>query len=95
MPNLFNRIAPGSSSDDIIRTTNDNFAKIDNESVTKTFSGANGTNAIVQGRLGENQYGLLFSDQDGVPRILLGQAPTGDVGFWISNTGVDVTTLFS
>ena len=72
---------------------NRNFQKLDIESVTKTFSGPSG-NSIIQGRLPYGKYGQIYYDNDGVARILIGQAPDdGRMGIWISSEGEDVITL--
>ena len=93
MPNYLDRIAPGSSSDDIIRTTNDNFTKIDNEAVTKTFAGANGTNSIVQGRLPNDLgYGQIFYDPNGLAKIYMAVDPDGNPIMKVAKDGKDATT---
>jgi len=72
---------------------NQNFAQLDNESVVKIFKNGD-DNAIIFGRYADGRYGLLISDDAGVPRILIGQAPDdGRPGSWISKEGENVLTL--
>ena len=92
MPNRLQNIAPNDMKS-MANMINRNFQKLDVESVTKTFSGPSG-NSIIQGRLPSGKYGQIYYDNDGVARILIGQAPDdGRMGIWISKEGQDVLTL--
>lgn len=72
---------------------NRNFQMLDQENLTKTFNGPNGTKSIIQGRLPNGRYGQLYYDTNGTARILIGQAPDdGRIGIWVSPEGTDVLT---
>ena len=75
------------STNDIARVTNKALERFDGESITKTFRQATG-NAVITGRLPYGGYGTLYHDADGVPVILIGQAP-GDkrMGIWQAKPG--------
>lgn len=92
MPNRFQSIT-GTDIQSIVRQINRNFQVLDTENVTKTFKGPNATNSIVQGRYRDGRYGQVYYDENGVARILIGQAPDdGRMGIWVSSAGVDVIT---
>jgi hypothetical protein len=66
-----------------------------NEQTTKTFKGTGGKNTIVEGKLPyDGGYGSLYYDADGVPRILIGIDPNGDMTLAISKDGQDVLDAF-
>ena len=93
MPNRFKRLNSASSMVNQIDQINQNFAQLDNESVVKIFKNGD-DNAIIFGRYADGRYGLLISDDAGVPRILIGQASDdGRPGSWISKEGENVLTL--
>lgn len=93
MPNRFQMIT-GGDLNSITNQVNRNFQMLDQENLTKTFNGPNNTKSIIQGRLPNGRYGLLFCDEDGTPRILIGQAPDdGRMGIWVSTEGEDVLEL--
>lgn len=95
MPNRFVPVNPGTDYDQAMAVMNNNFAQLDNETVTKTFKQANG-NAIVEGKLPyDGGYGSMYYNSDGVPTIIVGILPDGTVGIVQSKNGTDVTTLFS
>lgn len=95
MPNRFQNVQ-GSGNPAFDAAINKNFATLDIENLTKKFLGPNGTNSIVQGRLPNGRYGQVYYDDDGVARILIGQAPDdGRMGIWVSTEGQDVLTLLS
>ena len=54
-----------------------------------------GDNVAMQvGKYDDSHYGLLFYDADGVPIILIGQAPDdGRMGMWQAEPGQNVITL--
>lgn len=75
-----------SQINDMVRTLN-------KEQTVKTYKQASG-NAIIQGRLPWGGYGQLFYDGDGIPSILIGQAPDdGRMGIWQAKPGQNVVTL--
>lgn len=93
MPNNFTPLNPRTDMPNMVAQLNKNFAKLDNESVVKVFKRGQ-TTAVIQGRYADNRYGTIYSDEDGVRRILIGQAPDdGRPGIWISREGEDVITL--
>lgn len=95
MPNRFVPINPGSELNQALNAINNNFAQLDNETVTKTFRQAGG-NAIVEGKLPfDGGYGALYYDTSGVPRILIGTTPDGDVDIVKSKTGISVLDVFN
>lgn len=95
MPQRFIPINPGTPIDGVIASVNNNFAKLDNENIVKTFNQANG-NAIVQGRLPyTGGYGTLYYDTNLIPTIVIGILPDGTTGLVISKPGEDVTGVFS
>lgn len=68
--------------------------QLNKEQTVKTFKQGGGSNAVVQGRYADNRYGILFYDSDGVPSVLIGQAPDdGRMGIWQANPGENVLTL--
>lgn len=96
MPNRFMPIGEGTPQDMAIRAINNNFAQLDNETVTKVFKQAGGRDAVIIGRLPyDGGYGILLYDTDGVPRVLQGIAPDGSIGLWVSKEGESVIDAFS
>lgn len=90
MPYRFSPIAPNTSTQQLIAVINNNFAQLDNESVSKVFKQASG-NAIINGKLPyDGGYGSLFYDKNGVPNIIIGILPNGETGIVVANPGVDV-----
>ena len=95
MPNRFQNVQ-GSGNPAFDAGVNRNFAVMDGESLTKKFNGPNGTSSIIQGRLPNGRYGQVYYDENGVARILIGQAPDdGRMGIWISSDGEDVLELLA
>lgn len=95
MPTRFIPVNPGTDFAQAMAVINNNFAQLDNESVTKTFKQANG-NAIIEGKLPySGGYGTLYHDPDGVPRLLVGITPDGEVDIVKSKDGVSVLDVFS
>lgn len=93
MPNRFTPLNPNSDMSNMVNQINQNFAQLDNENVTKVFKNGQ-NNAIIEGRYMDNRYGQVYYDANGVPRILIGQAPDdGRPGIWISQDGQNVLTL--
>lgn len=54
-----------------------------------------GTNQAMQfGKYNADRYGFLLYDDDGIPSILIGQAPDdGRMGIWVAAPGENVLTL--
>lgn len=90
MPNRFTPINSSQNTKKALQTINNNFMMLDAETYSKTIS--NGRNSqMTSGRLQNGRYGELFYDASGRPRILIGQAPDGRPGIWITKEGFDVT----
>lgn len=71
---------------------NENFRKLSDGFNPLQISDGN-TNRLIIGRYTQGQYGIVGLDEDGVRRILIGQAPDdGRTGIWVSKDGVDVIT---
>jgi hypothetical protein len=95
MPFRFIPVNPGTDYDQAMAVMNNNFAQLDNETVTKTFKQANG-NAIVEGKLPyDGGYGSMYYNSDGIPTIIIGILPDGTVAIIQSKNGTDVTTVVS
>jgi hypothetical protein len=95
MPNMFVPLGPGASFDESRAVINANFAQLDTETVTKTFKQSGG-NAIIQGKLPyTGGYGSLYYDSNNIPRILIGIAPDGTMGMFVSKEGQSVLEAFS
>jgi hypothetical protein len=95
MPYRFVPVNPGTDFDGAMAVMNNNFAQLDQETVTKTFKQANG-NAIIEGKLPyEGGYGNLYYDSTPLPRLLIGITPDGDVDIVKSKPGVSVLDVFS
>lgn len=74
---------------------NDMIRQVNNEQTTKTFKQANG-NSIVQGKLPyPGGYGSLYYDSSNLPRIIIGIAPDGTMGIFVSKEGISVLDAFS
>ena len=90
MPNRFTPINSNQSTKTALQIANKNFMALDAEAFTKTISN-NGNSQMVSGKLSNGRYGEVFYDAGGMPRILIGQAPDGRPGIWITKEGFDVT----
>lgn len=94
MPFRFVPVASNASLQEALKAINANFAQLDQETVTKTFKQANG-NVIIEGKLPyEGGYGSLYYDTDGIPRVLIGIAPDGTTGLFVSKPGESVLDAF-
>lgn len=52
------------------------------------------TQRFVFGKYGDNLYGFLLYDEDGIPVALMGQSPDdGRPGVWVAKPGENVLTL--
>lgn len=79
MPNRLVPVNPGTDFAQAMAVINNNFAQLDSESVTKTFRQASG-NAIVEGKLPyDGGYGFLLYDENGLPSIIIGRDPYGNM----------------
>lgn len=75
---------------------NNAIRQLNNEQTTKTFKQAGGANAVVIGKLPyDGGYGVLVYDTSGNSRVILGVAPDGTIGLFVSKTGQDVIGAFS
>lgn len=74
-----------------LKQINDNFRQIAAENQTKTVS-QNGGTALQMGKLKNGTYGLLLSDPNNVPRILVGFHTNGDPVIAVSVSGTDVVS---
>lgn len=92
MPNRFTPLSSKASLQAVIRQTNDNFRQLDAETNSKTIIAGGGKNAMLSGRLPNGRYGELFYDSTGTPRVLIGQAPSGRPGVWVTKPGFNVLT---
>lgn len=90
MPNRFTPISSSQSTKTALQQINNNFMMLDAETYAKTIS--NGKNSqMISGKLPNGRYGELFYDAGGMPRILIGQAPSdGRPGIWITKEGFNV-----
>ena len=89
MPNRFTPIDSSQSTKTALQIANKNFMVLDAETYTKTISN-NGSSQMVSGKMPNGRYGEVFYDAGGMPRILIGQAPDGRPGIWITKAGFNV-----
>ena len=64
-------ISSSASLQSALKQINDNFRTIAAENQTKTIS-QNGGTALQEGKLKNGTYGILLSDPNNVPRIIVG-----------------------
>ena len=96
MPNRYLPLTYPMDQSQLVATLNKNFGELDGETVTKVYKGANNQIAIIEGKLPyEGGYGLLIYDSDGDSRVLVGIAPDGSIGLFVSKTGEDLISAFS
>lgn len=90
MPNRFQPINSEQDLKEALNTINHNFMMLDAETYSKSIG--NGKNdQMVSGKLTNGRYGEVFYDAGGMPRILIGQAPSdGRPGIWITKEGYNV-----
>jgi hypothetical protein len=92
MPNRFTFINSNSSTPALVNQINQNFAKLDNEGVTKAFSGANGK-SLIQGKLpGDLGHGQVLYDPSGKAAIYMAIDSTGKPVLKVAKDGKDATT---
>jgi hypothetical protein len=91
----FRPLNSGNSLSSNLSQVNDMVRQLNKEQVTKTFRQANG-NAIITGKLPyDGGYGSLYYDSTGTARILIGIAPDGEIDIAASDSGYDITGLYS
>lgn len=74
---------------------NDMVRQLNKEQTVKTFKQPSG-NAIINGKLPyDGGYGSLYYDTNGVPSIIIGIDPDGNVNIHAAKDGVDVISLFT
>ena len=74
---------------------NDMIRRLDKEQTIKAFKQSGG-NAIVEGKLPyDGGYGTLYYDTNNIPRIIVGVAPDGTIGIFVSKDGESVIDAFS
>lgn len=90
MPNRFTPINSKQDVQKALQIINRNFMMLDAEAYSKTISGG-GNAQMVSGKLPNGRYGELFYDENGIPRILIGQAAKNSrPGIWITKPGFNV-----
>lgn len=72
-----------------LKQINDNFRAIAAENQTKTIS-QNGGTALQEGKLKNGTYGILLSDPNNVPRILVGFHTNGQPVIAVSKANINV-----
>ena len=72
-----------------LKQINDNFRQIAAENQTKTVS-QNGGTALQEGKLKNGTYGILLSDPNNVPRILVGFHTNGSPIIAVSKSNINV-----
>lgn len=74
---------------------NNMIRQLNKEQTVKTFKQPGG-NAIINGKLPyTGGYGSLYYDFNNIPRILIGIAPDGEIDIAASETGEDITDLYT
>lgn len=93
MPNKILPINGNSDERSRIAQTNANFAKLDNDTVTKAYTGPTGKDAFIEGALpGNLGSGILMNDLEGVPNIYLATTPAGQPVLKVAKSGKNATT---
>lgn len=91
---MFQPLNTGNSTQTNYNQVNNMVRQLNKEQTVKTFKQNGGSNAVVQGRYANDRYGILFYDSNGVPSVLIGQAPDdGRMGIWQAKPGQNVITL--
>lgn len=72
-----------------LKQINENFRQIAAENQTKTISQSGGT-ALQYGQLKNGTYGLVLSDPNNVPRILVGFHKNGQPIIAVTKAGINV-----
>lgn len=93
MPNTILPINPSSDARSQIAQTNANFAKLDNDTITKVYKGPTGKDAVIEGQLPNNLgSGILMNDLNGVPNIYMATDQNGQPILKVAKAGQDATT---
>lgn len=92
MPYQFTNVNPGSDMSQAIAQINNNFAKLDQEAVSKVFYGPGGKPAFLLGKLVDRGYGVDLRDPDELSRIVMYIDSDGSPVFKISKDGQDAYT---
>lgn len=97
----FRPVTPQNSMGQNLGQINDMVRQLNREQAVKTFKQAGGNNAIINGRLpfetstGTTPYGSLYYDTNGIPSILIGVDPDGEISLTIAKEGENVLDAFS
>jgi hypothetical protein len=92
MPNVFVPIGKDATLEQLISAINNNFAQIDQETVTKIFRVANNSPGFIQGKLpNDTGYGFLLYDGDNVA-IACYITPDGTPVLKVAKDGYDALT---
>jgi len=78
MPNQFTPVNT-SNQEAAFNQINNNFRKLDAESVTKSFGGQNSPDKLLIGKTGEETLGISYK-KDSVDKIVFGKLPDGTYG---------------
>ena len=78
MPNSFTPITTGDQKA-ALNQINNNFRKLDAESVTKSFGGQNSSDKLLIGKTGDETLGVSYKN-DGNDKIVFGKLPDGTYG---------------
>lgn len=89
MPNKFTPINSKGDTKAALQSINNNFMMLDQEVYTKNIK-TGGKTQMSSGKLPNGRYGEVFYDSNNMPRILIGQAPSGRPGIWITKPGFNV-----
>jgi hypothetical protein len=93
MANSFQRIVSAGSPQAAFNQINQNFAKLDAEAVSKSFSGPQGKTSLIQGRLpGTLGYGQILYDQAGNAVIYIAVDNNGKPVMKVAKDKQDATT---
>ena len=82
-------ISSGANLQAALKQINDNFRQIAAENQTKTIS-QNGGTALQEGKLKNGTYGILLSDPNNVPRILVGFHTNGQPIIAVTKSNINV-----
>ena len=82
-------ISSNSNMKAALKQINDNFRAIAAENQTKTIS-QNGGTALQEGKLKNGTYGILLSDPNNVPRILVGFHKNGQPIIAVTKNNISV-----
>ena len=82
-------ISSSASLQSALKQINDNFRTIAAENQTKTIS-QNGGTALQEGKLKNGTYGILLSDPNNVPRIIVGFHTNGQPIIAVTKGGINV-----